>query len=117
MGVPVPSYGDAELKLLRCHDWPGNVRELRNVIVRSMLLGCPSSWCVPVPRADSPILPQHESADLRLQTMEQRHIHFALQSSEGNGSEASRRLRISRKTPERKLKSWAGQGIASGAHR
>ena len=117
MGVPVPSYRDAELELLRCHDWPGNVRELRNVIERSLLLGCPPSRCVPVPRADSPILPQDESADLRLSTMEQLHIQFVLQSSEGNKSEASRRLGISRKTLERKLKSWAGQGIVSAADR
>lgn len=109
LGLPVPRYGDAEFELLRNHDWPGNVRELRNAIERSLLLVCPPSRCVRIARANLSHLRPDDSTDLRLSTMEQRHIQFVLQTTMGNKSEAARRLEISRKTLERKLKAWASE--------
>lgn len=109
MGLPIPDYADTELELLRNHEWPGNVRELRNAIERSLLLSRPPSQCVHVTRANHSCLPEDESGDLRLSTIERRHIRFVLQSADGNKSEAARRLGISRKTLERKLKAWASE--------
>jgi len=117
MGLPVPTYPDAELELLCSHHWPGNVRELRNVIERSLLLDRPPSTCIRVTRSSVSNLPLDLSADLRLATMEQRHIQFVLQSVEGNKSKAARRLGISRKTLDRKQKAWASRGGTMGFKR
>ncbi len=107
MGLPVPSDWDDELAMLGDHDWPGNVRELRNVIERSLLLGCPPSRCLNMRPNGGSCLPQHsDEGDWRLTTIEQRHIRAVLEATQGNKSEAARRLGISRKTLERKLKAW-----------
>jgi two-component system NtrC family response regulator len=108
MGLPVPSDWDDELAMLGDHDWPGNVRELRNVIERSLLLGCPPSRCLNMRPNGGSCLPQRsDEGDWRLTTIEQRHIRAVLEATQGNKSEAARRLGISRKTLERKLKAWA----------
>ena len=109
MGLPVPSYGDAELQRLGRYAWPGNVRELRNVIERSLLLDCLPSGCLREAPVDAPSLHQDEPCDLRLATLEQRHIRSVLQRVNGNKSQAARQLGISRKTLERKVKAWADQ--------
>ena len=53
-----------------------------------------------------------EGADLpltwRLDEVEKHHILRVLESSAGNKSKAARSLGVSRKTLERKLKSWSG---------
>ena len=47
--------------------------------------------------------------DLTLETMERRHILAVLKMASGNKSEAARRLEISRKTLERKLRKWQSE--------
>jgi len=46
------------------------------------------------------------SADLTLEQVEKQHMLQVLSAADGNKSEAARRLGISRKTMERKLRSW-----------
>jgi len=105
---PVPC-GPTELERLRQYHWPGNVRELRNVIERCLLLRHPSSHCITEGGkgdAEAPGVP-----DLRLESVERRHICYVLEGAAGNKSAAARRLGISRKTLERKLRTWAAEDL------
>jgi two-component system NtrC family response regulator len=106
MGIEPLSFTEDELKKLQSHAWPGNVRELRNVIERALLLGQPPSECCQVADAVSTVTwPAH----LTLAEVEKRHILNMLNEAGGNKSEAARRLGISRKTLERKVKAWNGE--------
>ncbi len=103
MNIQPVDFSAEEFKELQSHLWPGNVRELRNVIERALLLGkLPAdAWsdADPEPEASWP-------SHLTLAALEKRHILKVLDDAEGNKSEAARRLDISRKTLERKLKAW-----------
>jgi two-component system NtrC family response regulator len=109
MNLPVPTDWEVEFAMLGDYDWPGNVRQLRNIIERSLLLGCPPSRCLNVRPNGGFRLPQGDEGDLRLTTIEERHIRAVLKVTQGNKSEAARRLGICRKPLERKLKAWASQ--------
>ncbi len=115
LGVAPLEFDETELARLRAYDWPGNVRELRNVIERSLLLGLrPSEALGEQARSGERVAHGEDavavSAELPLAELERRHILSMLERAGGNKSEAARRLGISRKTLERKLKSWA-EGI------
>ena len=107
MGVPVPEFDQNELNLLESYSWPGNIRELKNVIERSLLLNLRPSQCV----ADPDSITQNVNADgqsgLTLEEIEKRHILKVLGEADGNKSSAARTLGISRKTLDRKTKSWS----------
>ncbi len=97
------------------YDWPGNVRELMNAVERAVVLSrseyldeqdlplvikdarpdeekSPSSYAVP--------------ADVPLEDVEKATILKTLESTDGNKSEAARRLGITRKTLHKKLKKY-----------
>jgi len=113
LGVPPLPFSHSDMRVLQSYQWPGNVRELRNVIERSLLLG-------KLP-GESLISEQHAIQDTRggstdgppldwpLARVEQQHMLRVLEQARGNKSKAARSLGISRKTLERKLKSWAGK--------
>ncbi len=105
LGIPAPEWDGWDLDQLCRYHWPGNVRELRNVIERCLLLGDRPGRCI----GEFPT-GAHEARDgepdLSLAAVEQAHILRVLGVSAGNKSEAARRLGISRKTLERKLKAW-----------
>ena len=106
MGVRAPTVGEGEWFRLRQYSWPGNVRELRNTIERCILLNRAPSACL-----EGAVTPGDETDedgdDLTLETVERRHILAVLAMNSGNKSETARRLAISRKTLERKLRRWA----------
>jgi DNA-binding NtrC family response regulator len=113
--LPAPplEISSEDLRRLVAYPWPGNVRELKNLIERSMLLGTsPVEW-LDKRAYDAPLsLATCESElgypeDLALEEVERRHILKVLRAAEDNKSEAARRLGVSRKTLERKLKAWA----------
>ena len=106
MGIIPPDISDGEWLRLRQYSWPGNVRELRNIIERCVLLNRAPSVCLEgaVAPGDEP---DSDAGDLSLETIERRHILAVLQMSSGNKSEAARRLGISRKTLERKVRKWS----------
>ncbi len=105
MGIAVPAIGDSEWLRLRQYAWPGNVRELRNLVERCALLDQrPSSCLGGTAGQDTAAGPADD--DLTLESFERRHILAVLEFSAGNKSKAARRLGISRKTLERKLRRW-----------
>lgn len=38
-GIPLKTFSDKAIKLLKAYDWTGNIRELRNVVERLIILG------------------------------------------------------------------------------
>ncbi len=106
LGVPPLELSPAVLRALARYPWPGNVRELRNVVERSLILGdFPQDV---VPELDDAETNDNE-ADLppdALGMVEKTHMLKVLAEAGGNRAEAARRLAVSRKTLDRKLKAW-----------
>jgi two-component system response regulator HydG len=97
------------------YDWPGNVRELMNAVERSVVL----SRSEYLDEQDLPLvikgaLSDEEKSpsryavpeDLPLEDVEKATILKTLESTDGNKSEAARRLGITRKTLHKKLKKY-----------
>jgi two-component system NtrC family response regulator len=111
LGVaPVP-FAHEDMTQMQGYAWPGNVRELKNVIERSLLLGkLPREFFTDA--ASSAASGDAQSGDQgpplgwTLEEVEKQHMLRVLASTDGNKSRAARSLGISRKTLERKLKSW-----------
>jgi two-component system response regulator HydG len=99
-GLPVPALTPELRSALRAHAWPGNVRELRNAIERALVLSprgtLRAEELIPVPGPA-----RHEA---RAGLLRSGHAgcgdpgrrHAMLELTEGNKSEAARRLGISR---------------------
>lgn len=107
--LPQPVLDDRDVKRLQAHCWPGNVRELKNLVERAMLLGMSPAECLEGSGHAPLVLSEGDSgypADMPLDEVERLHVLKALRSTEGNKSEAARRLGVSRKTLERKVKAW-----------
>lgn len=102
LGVPGLALDPRTLARMSDYDWPGNVRELRNLVERSLILG----WFDIGPEPQGQGTPLISSPDESLAGVEKRHILAVLAACEGNKSEASRRLGISRKTMDRKCQAW-----------
>ena len=112
IGVPAVPLNHNEIIRLQSYHWPGNVRELKNVIERALLLGkMPSECCTEqYETAYGDEFTHSESKgyplDWSLGEVEKHHILHVLEATQGNKSEAARRLGVSRKTLERKLQLW-----------
>lgn len=103
LGVAPLDLTEGVLGALARYPWPGNVRELRNVIERSLILGDFPRDVVPDDaREDEEAFPQ------ALDAVEKAHMLKVLGEAGGNRAEAARRLGVSRKTLDRKLKAWNG---------
>ncbi|MDP2699969.1 sigma-54 dependent transcriptional regulator [Thalassospira sp.] len=102
LGMP-PVLIDGSVQAgLAAYDWPGNVRELRNLIERSLILGK-----FPVEFRKQSLSGQNNDEPVEtLEDVERRHIMTMLLKTDGNRSEAARRLGISRKTIDRKCAAW-----------
>jgi two-component system response regulator HydG len=96
------------------YDWPGNVRELMNAVERSVVLSR-SEYLGEEDLPLIPLEPKTESgkraresipSDLPLDEIEKAAIIKVLDSSNGNKSEAARRLGITRKTLLKKLREY-----------
>lgn len=110
LGVPAPDVTDEQIEALRQYEWPGNVRELKNIIERSILLGRPPPELLPSraeTRGERGV--QGYPEGMSLDAVEREHLLKVLSAAGGNKSEAARRLGISRKTLERKLRSYQSE--------
>jgi len=111
LGVPPLPLNADDVERMQRYPWPGNVRELKNVIERSLLLGRQPGDCFPAlapgSAADGAAAPGDATpVDWTLAEVERHHMLRVLEDAAGNKSAAARRLGVSRKTLERKIKRW-----------
>tara|TARA_R110002049_G_scaffold308460_1_gene512552 strand:- start:2006 stop:3001 length:996 start_codon:yes stop_codon:yes gene_type:complete len=112
-GLPAVAPTRAGLRRLEQHAWPGNVRELRNLVERAILLGKPPDACLRVEKIDPEALQALGASgypsDLPLIEVKRRHMQRVLAACSGNKSEAARRMGVSRKTLERRLREYVDE--------
>jgi two-component system response regulator HydG len=97
------------------YDWPGNVRALMNAVERGVIL-CRGEYIaeedLPMAIRDSQIAPSQTGpvtavvGEVPLDEVEKQTILNTLEAVDGNKSEASRRLGITRRTLYKKLKKY-----------
>jgi len=105
-GLPVPPLTPELRAVLRAYPWPGNVRELRNAIERALVLSPRGTV-----RAEELVpQPEHEKAvrgtlpfPVPLDLLVRSAARAMLELTNGNKSEAARRLGISRPRLQRIL--------------
>lgn len=118
LGKSIRKIEPGAMAILLEHSWPGNIRELENLMERSVLLIDRES----IRTEDLPGLRAAGSADataeeleeldlkeyVRVHTvkLERRRIQRALEVEDGNVTRASRRLGISRKSLQTKMKDY-----------
>ncbi|WP_347341316.1 sigma-54 interaction domain-containing protein [Bradyrhizobium pachyrhizi] len=100
LGLPPVAIDDKVCSLLARHDWPGNIRELRNLIERAIVLGT-------FPNDLETFLHVSDGGGGSLADMERRYILSTLREAGGNRKEAARRLGISVRTIDRKIRKRA----------
>lgn len=93
----------AAIDLLASHHWPGNVRELENIIERAVVVGRE-----PVIRAQDLAVtrPPEGANDLRIDSVERRHIVRVLESFGWNQTQAAKALGIDRVTLYHKIRRY-----------
>jgi two-component system, NtrC family, response regulator HydG len=101
-------------RLIR-YDWPGNVRELMNAVERAVVLARAEyidaedlaiiQTSLGQAAESTPVL-EDMNDRMTLEDMEKTAVIKTLNASEGNKSEAARRLGITRKTLHKKLKKY-----------
>ncbi|MEO0604091.1 MAG: sigma-54 dependent transcriptional regulator [Myxococcota bacterium] len=106
------------LAALRDHAWPGNIRELENLMERSVLLAESDTLTpddlpglrptVPVPAAPEELdsLGLKEYVRVHTARLERDRIQRVLEAEDGNVTRAARRLGISRKSLQTKMKEY-----------
>jgi Nif-specific regulatory protein len=108
--TPHARFSDEALQTLRRHDWPGNVRELEHWVESAVVLSSDGvlrgdhvaqapPGAQPSPAGGGVTLP----VGLSLEEVEKRYIAATVEDSDGNRTEAARRLGIGRNTITRKL--------------
>jgi DNA-binding NtrC family response regulator len=113
LGVTPFRFSANEIARLQDYDWPGNVRELRNVVERALLLNRFPSESITetrsrdIPGSETGYPESGPPIDWTLAEIEKYHMVRVLKAARGNKSEAARRLGVSRKTMERKLRGWS----------
>jgi len=112
---PVTSIDPLAMDMLRAHPWPGNIRELENAIERATLLcdGTTLSTRDLPPEVQPPALrsgpiteptPLRERIRAATQRIERDAILEALRMTEGNVTRAARKLGLSRRGLQLKMK-------------
>ena len=102
------------MERLRAHDWPGNIRELENVLERAVLL-CEGPRIAPddlppelqgsaLPGDEEPANTLRERIRRETRRMERDAIVEAMAATTGNVTRAARRLGLSRRGLQLKLK-------------
>ncbi|MDP8235882.1 MAG: sigma-54 dependent transcriptional regulator [Candidatus Erginobacter occultus] len=114
LGRPVPAIEKPVLNILQSYLWPGNIRELENVIERAMALieGAEITVDLLPPRligwksypAPSPI--GSDSLQHKVKEFERSLIEGVLRQEGGNRAQAAKRLGISLRTLQYRLKDF-----------
>ncbi len=117
LGLEALRFGREDIARLQRYSWPGNVRELRNLMERALLLGrVPWDALSHMPGSDGAPAGASEGQGFpvgwTLDQVEKAHTLRVLEQTGGNKSEAARRLGVSRKTLERKLRAFAAEASA-----
>lgn len=99
------------MKLLRSYPWPGNVRELENAIERGIILMrgeqlTEKSLPLSIQKFGADPVKDNGDKPASLQDAEKAIIAQTLKETDGNKSEAARRLGITRKTLQNKLQKY-----------
>lgn len=73
LGLVLPRFTEAQIKLLQSYNWPGNVRELQNAAERALILAQNGQLQFDLPflngaGVSSPVLPARNGAVQRIQT-------------------------------------------------
>jgi len=115
----VESVSNDCMRHLTSYPWPGNVRELENAIERGIILMrgnhlTEKSLPIQVQKHFASSEPHESSRPATLQEAEMILIHQTLKETDGNKSEAARRLGITRKTLQNKLQKYAESNGNSG---
>ncbi|MBY0370597.1 sigma 54-interacting transcriptional regulator, partial [bacterium] len=97
-------FSPSALERLTSYGWPGNIRELQNAIERGVLV-CDGDQ-IEEAHLDLRPIAGVVSAAPDLASVEEHHILKTLDQSQGNRSEAARRLGISVRTLRNKLKEF-----------
>ncbi len=87
--------------------WPGNVRELENALTRAVILAKGDVILednLPLERGKDKIVPRELVA---LKEVERDYIQYVLQATNGNKTQASKILQISRPTLDKKIKEYS----------
>ena len=109
-GKPPLSIPQTTMQALTAHEWPGNVRELENVIERAVVITQSSALSIRDVFGD--VQKENEQTDLNSiskaarQAIEKQEILKALQETNGDKTQAARRLKISRANLYNKLKAY-----------
>ncbi|MEW6667944.1 MAG: sigma-54 dependent transcriptional regulator [Thermodesulfobacteriota bacterium] len=110
---PLKGFTPQAMDRLIRYDWPGNVRELMNAVERGVVLSRGEYLAeedlplIPGAPQDETRAPQEPSmADMPLDEVEKVAIMKVLETTQGNKSEAARRLGITRKTLLKKLRAY-----------
>lgn len=106
MGISLALIDDIEIAKLQTYPWPGNVRELRNVMERSLLLNISPTQCIFTQGGEQFKHNDDVVESGLLASVEKKHILVILDQQGGNKTAAAQILGISRKTLERRTKSW-----------
>jgi DNA-binding NtrC family response regulator len=112
-GSGVKHISPEAMEILKSHDWPGNVRELENALTRASLLARGAALApdhmnlafAPVSTDEDTggraVVPGPGGENLSLDYVISHHVQHVLRHTDGNKSEASRLLGISRSRLQR----------------
>jgi len=98
--------------ILTAYSWPGNVRELENTIERALLLNKEKRLTVNsfpdavVLNRQEGLINQADQKNPDLASIEKAYIHFVLDQTDGNKSQAAKMLGIDASTLYRKLEKY-----------
>ncbi len=99
-------FSSEAIDFLLKYEWPGNVRELENAVERATILAKSDYIEVPDLSQQSLNLPRKTAIGKTLRDVEKNHILSILIEVNGNCSEASRVLGISRMTLYNKIRAY-----------
>ena len=112
--LPLPPLTADVCRALLARSWPGNVRELRNAIERALLLSPPGTMATAELEERRPRTAAGAALPFPapLADIQRAAARAMLAASDGNRSEAARRLGISRSRLQRLLEGATDDGDA-----